>query len=61
MNCPTGKNTYPNRATANRALYAARAEHARSRKVEKRVYKCGLCGCYHLTSTNPKRPRKWAA
>lgn len=61
MTCPSGKQTYPDRPTAQRALFTARKQHAKARTVEKRVYRCPWCAEYHLTSHSPKRPRKWAA
>lgn len=59
--CPTGKNTYPDRPTAQRALFTARKQHAKARTIEKRVYRCAICTGYHLTHQSPKRPRKWSA
>jgi len=58
--CPCGKQTYPDRAAANRALYTARLNHAKARTIEKRVYRCGFSGLYHLTHTSPPSPRRKA-
>lgn len=59
--CPTGKNAYPDRAAANRALFLARKQHAKERTIEKRVYRCPLCWDYHLSHLSPRNPKRRAA
>lgn len=61
MNCPTGKNSYPDRDTANRALFLARKQHAKERTIEKRVYRCGACWQYHLTHLSGMNPKRRSA
>lgn len=52
--CACGKRMLPDRDAAEEALYSARRRaggtRKRGRKVEKRYYRCGLCGTFHLTS-----------
>lgn len=50
--CETGKACYPSAASARFALGSRLANPA------KRVYRCALCGHYHLTKRRPPFRKK---
>lgn len=56
-----GKVRHPDRATARAALAAAResADERRHRKTPRRIYPCGVCGGFHLTSQSKAQYLMW--
>jgi hypothetical protein len=52
LSCPSGKDVYRTFNHANRALKSRRGE------VDKYVYRCDMCGYYHLTTKEQQKPRK---
>ena len=57
VGCPTGKDTYPTYAAAEKAY---RLKSANGRR-QKRIYKCGYCGCWHFTTNQVAiKPRAYS-
>lgn len=55
--CPTGKRRFKDHRQAVDVLHKAKTartfaelNNARTRRSEKRTYRCGLCNGFHLTS-----------
>lgn len=58
MSCRTGKVPYRAEHEARVALVGAIIARnlGKTQRQETRVYRCGFCGCWHLTSRIQQRP-----
>lgn len=52
LSCPSGKDVYRTFNNANRAL------KQRKGQIDKYIYRCEICGYYHLTTKDCHRPKK---
>jgi hypothetical protein len=56
MPCPSGKICFP---TPGAARWSVADKKRKGQLPHGRVYHCGLCGAWHLTSKRPRHRRKW--
>lgn len=62
--CPSGKRPFPDEHAARAHLASARhpdrREQRKPGRVERTVYACPCCGCWHLSAMTERRPRRGA-